>query len=87
MTSNPNFQRNVVLANLSQGVHWVKFFKLDGERRCMPATLDPEHIPINKRPKGNRPSHIDTIRAFVTDIQEWRSFKLDNIISITGEEV
>jgi len=58
----------------------VTFFKLNGEERVMRCTLDEQHIPQEKLPKGTGKSTTDaTISVFDLDKQDWRSFRFDSI--------
>jgi hypothetical protein len=38
----------------------------------------------NEEKKVPRKLNIDTLRVFVTDIQEWRSFRIENLKKIDG---
>jgi len=58
----------------------VTFFKINGEERVMRCTLDEEHIPQEKHPKGTGKGTSDaTISVFDLDKQDWRSFRFDSI--------
>ena len=64
----------------------VTFTKMDGTTRKMNCTLSKALIPQDKAPKGTGSEKLKedktTVRAFDTDIQEWRSFKVASVISI-----
>jgi hypothetical protein len=50
----------------------------------MPCTLDPTILPtqnLTEEKKIPRKINIETLRVFVTDINEWRSFRIENVIS------
>jgi hypothetical protein len=71
---------------LREGVYQVTFTKIDGSTRIMPCTLRAEFLPAmvvseNERPKP-RALSFDTIAVYATDIQQWRSFKVMNVIEI-----
>jgi hypothetical protein len=87
---NPTFNYNTLMETLREGVWWVKFHKKDGELRNMPCTLEAKRIPQENQPKGTtklKPvANTESVRVFVTDINEWRSFKVDNVISIVKDE-
>ncbi len=70
---------------LHNGVVKVKFKKVDGTLREMPCTLNEGLIPAAKMPKGNSTKNLssDIIRVFAVDKGEWRSFRVDSIISFT----
>jgi hypothetical protein len=81
--------RQEIVAILKQGVHSITFTKVDGTERTMPCTLDPAILPPvdlieNEEKKVPRKLNSDTLRVFVTDINEWRSFRIDNLINIKG---
>ena len=70
---------------LVSGIHNITFTKVDGSERTMPCTLDPAILPvveITEEKKVPRKINPDTMRVYVTDINEWRSFRLENLISI-----
>ena len=81
--------RQEIVAKLSQGIHNITFTKVDGTERTMPCTLDPTILPTvelieSEEKKIPRKLNMDTLRVFVTDIQEWRSFRIENLKSIEG---
>lgn len=63
----------------------VTFTKVDGELRTMPCTL--QDIPVvvkeNAEKKTKKPN-LENMSVFCTDKQQWRSFKVNNVISITA---
>ena len=72
---------------LSNGIHTITFTKVDGTERSMPCTLDPAilpHIELKEEKSVPRKLNMDTLRVFVTDIQEWRSFRIENLKNIEG---
>ena len=76
-----------IIRELSQGIHNVTFTKVDGTERTMPCTLDPTILPqveIKEEKVVPRKLNIDTLRVFVTDINEWRSFRIENLKNIEG---
>jgi len=76
-----------IIRELSQGIHNVTFTKVDGTERTMPCTLDPTILPqveIKEEKVVPRKLNIDTLRVFVTDIKEWRSFRIENLKEIKG---
>ena len=71
---------------LRSGVATVEFTKVNGERRVMPCTLKAELLPPAKplaegRVEGQE--NEQTLRVFCTDKQEWRSFRIDSVLSVT----
>lgn len=90
ITTNIDEKREAFKNILRQGVAEVEFIKINGEHRVMPCTLNADLIPtppvkvlkegeVPKAPKAENP---EVIRAFCTDKQEWRSFRIDSVISI-----
>lgn len=90
-------KREFILAQLREGVVNVEFTKVDGEHRVMPCTLQESFLPpapvhytntdnpidFPATPKKERKVNPDIVRAFCTDKQEWRSFRIDSVISIS----
>ena len=79
--------RSEILQLLSNGVYNVTFTKVSGEQRVMPCTLKTDLLPP---PKADQPETQKKVReinenvivAFCTDKNEWRSFRIANIIDI-----
>lgn len=70
----------------------VEFTKISGEKRIMPCTLSPTLIPIKtdfvltiseQTEKKERKENPNVIKVFCTDKQEWRSFRIDSVITIS----
>lgn len=81
--------RQEITEQLANGVHKITFTKVDGTERTMLCTLDPVLLPPaviieNEEKKVPRKLNMDTLRVFVTDIKEWRSFRIENLKSIEG---
>ena len=72
---------------LLDGIVNVTFNKKDGTERIMNCTLNYEHIPENKKPlnlyKGEKVlQNLNILKVFDIDKQDWRSFIVENIISV-----
>ena len=78
------FSREEVVESLQQNKCIVDFTKVNGEKRVMYCTLREEDIPVDKKPKSYSFSHDTVVRAFDIIKQEWRSFRVDNLISINS---
>ena len=81
------YNRHTITEKLKKGIHHVKFTKVDGTERTMPCSLDPDILPvvnITEDKKVPRKINPDTMRVYVTDIGEWRSFRIENVIEITS---
>jgi hypothetical protein len=61
----------------------VIFKKINGEERDMQCTLNMQFIPEDKRPKTSKEYVDDVIRAFDVNKQEFRSFRVENVISFS----
>ena len=61
----------------------VIFTKINGEERDMHCTLNVEFIPESKQPKGAKEYADNVIRAFDINKQEFRSFRVENVISFS----
>lgn len=61
----------------------VTFKKVDGSIRVMPCTLDPTLLPKVEVTEGKRTKapNPNTMSVFCTDKAEWRSFRIDNVIT------
>jgi WYL_2, Sm-like SH3 beta-barrel fold len=72
---------------LRKGVCEVTFTKVNRDLRTMPCTLKPELLPpvviTEGEEKKERKISDTSLAVFVTDINEWRSFRLDSIHSIS----
>jgi len=78
--------RDEMLTALREGTVSLSFEKVkDGLIREMKATLVQDNIPADKMPKGGTVDQSvggdATLRVFDTDIQEWRSFRVDKVLT------
>jgi WYL_2, Sm-like SH3 beta-barrel fold len=75
--------RYILYANICE----VTFTKVNGDLRTMPCTLKPELLPqqvvVEGEEKKERKVSDKSLAVWVTDIGEWRSFRLDSIHSIS----
>lgn len=77
---------NSVRDALQEGVLEIVFTKKDGTERTMKCTTNPELIAETAH--GNTPENMnkepepDLFRVTDIDINEWRSFRFDQIISV-----
>lgn len=92
LVGNNELERHMWLESLlREGVYEVTFTKVDGSTRVMPCTLKPNLLPerpiaedvANTKPKVLK---LETLSAWATDIQQWRSFRVMNIVSIKEHE-
>lgn len=76
--------REEMIDRLREGACRVIFTKLNGEQRDMVCTLKVDLIAEDKRPKnGSAEYSTDMIRAFDVKKQEFRTFKVANVISFS----
>lgn len=75
--------REDVLQKLRTGETTVRFTKVDGSERTMRCTLAESNIPSDKRPKEGASASTtgSALRVFDLDIGEWRSFRLESLIT------
>ena len=76
---------------LKKGLCEVTFTKVNGEQRTMPCTLREDLIPPAKHEEPLSTKKVREINeavmvAYCTDKQAWRSFRVDNVISIKSKE-
>jgi len=76
------FTRDGLLEDLRESKCVVSFTKVDGDQRVMYCTLRDDDIPQDKKPKSYSFTHDSVIRTFDLKKQAWRSFRVENVISI-----
>ena len=86
---SPEEVRDYALPLLKEGVVVVDFVKKNGEARSMPCTLKAELLPVVEvkediTPKVKKPNP-DVLSVYATDVNGWRSFRLDSVTSIRFE--
>lgn len=72
----------------------VTFTKVDGTVRTMPCTLNEALLPVVEQitptadttPPRVKKHNPAVMSVFCTDKQEWRSFRVENVISVTAKE-
>ena len=72
---------------LSHNKAKVTFIKADGTEREMICTLDMNQIPSDNHPKSSNQdvtkANRDVIKVFDLEINQWRSFRVDSVKSIS----
>ena len=73
---------------LLNGVYNVTFTKVDGTERTMPCTLKEDILPPAKQEdplsqKKVRAINDEVLVVYCTDKNEWRSFRVANVTSVT----
>lgn len=80
------FQKDEVVKMLKESVCTVKFTKKDGSLRIMKATLKDDVVKPLMESSGtstsSRRSNPNQVAVIDTELNEWRSFNLDSIVSI-----
>ena len=80
------YNRDWMTSALKETIVNLSFEKVkDGSIREMKATLNSELIPEDKMPKTESSVQVthneDILRVFDLDLNEWRSFRIDKVIS------
>jgi len=77
--------REQMVESLHRGICTVVFEKKDGSIRNMKCTLNPDRLParqtLNEVESSTTPQTESNIRVFDTDLQEWRSFRVESVQS------
>ena len=73
--------RNILLEALTKHECTVTFTKVNGETRVMPCTLKEDVIP-KQEPKGTKKPNESVVSVWCLDKQEWRSFRVDNVVDL-----
>lgn len=77
---------SVARALLKEEVCKIKFTKVDGSEREMVCTLKADLLPEafeSKQPSNRKPvEETGVLPVFLPEQNEWRSFKVDNLISL-----
>lgn len=84
-----NLTREEILNVLRENTVNLSFTKVkDGLTREMRATLVSDMIPLDKMPKGGTVDQTvggdSTVRVFDLDLNEWRSFRVDSLLTFSA---
>jgi WYL_2, Sm-like SH3 beta-barrel fold len=87
LTGDRSERRAQLTEMLIEGIVEVTFTKLSGESRTMPCTLKPSIIPPARAQDAASQKKVRGLNeavmvAWCTDRSEWRSFRIDNVISV-----
>ena len=66
---------------LKERVVTVVFTKRDGSQRTMKCTQRQHEVETVGTVGGGRPTPVDNLAVIDVEIMQWRSFKLDSVIS------
>ena len=75
---------------LNSGLCQVTFTKKDGTERTLTGTLNRDLIPADKLPSGDSSNRIvnEEVRSlYETDLDAWRSFRWDSVISYNDGKI
>jgi len=76
--------------SLNSGLCQVTFTKKDGTERTLTGTLNRDLIPADKLPSGDSSNRIvsEEVRSlYETDLDAWRSFRWDSVISYNDGKI
>lgn len=75
-------KRQGILEALSEGVVHLQFKKVNGELRNMVATRNFDKIPAEKHPttEDKREQNETIVVLFDLEVNDWRSFRVENLI-------
>lgn len=77
------FTRCALKQTLLENVCTVEFKKVNGDTRKMKCTLKPELVKHNeKESKRKKAENLDVLAVFDLEKQNWRAFRIENIVSI-----
>jgi hypothetical protein len=78
-------KREWLLSLLHAGTVEVTFTKVDGTIRVMNCSLNPTLLPVVTQVAESvkRTTSLNNIRVFDIEKQAWRSFKIENVISVS----
>jgi len=84
-----NMTYDEIVNTLREGVVKLSFTKVkDGGVRDMTATLNSDLIPEDKMPKTDANEKLQknqtAVRVFDTDLSDWRSFRIDSLLTFNG---
>jgi hypothetical protein len=81
---NKNITSTDLLKILTENICVVDFVKVNGETRSMPCTLRSDIVPPQVIKEGKEPKKTNdsVMNVWCVDKNEWRSFKLENLISL-----
>lgn len=82
---------DVIVNTLRENVVNLSFTKVkDGEVRNMKATLVSKLIPADKMPKTDANANLEknqtAVRVFDLDLNDWRSFRVDSLLTFSAVE-
>ena len=83
------FNRDNIIELLRNNIATVTFIKVNGEERTMRCTLNAFHIPNASSQngqliiEGKRKDNANTVSVWDMDKNDWRSFRVDSVKSVS----
>ena len=78
------FTKDNIVEFLRANVAEVRFTKSDGTERLMKCTLKEDLVvPYSKKTDRTKEANNDIVPVFVVEKNEWRSFRVDSVQSIS----
>lgn len=81
-----DLSREHITDMLRESICEVTFTKINGEIRIMPCTLKSDIVPLKTIKEGDEEKtkkvNLDNLSVWCTDKNEWRSFKIANVIKV-----
>jgi hypothetical protein len=74
--------KNTITEQLKTNICEVVFTKVDGTVRIMPCTLKEDLLPASENKESKKKSNDNIISAWATDVNAWRSFRVDSVTDI-----
>lgn len=74
--------REEIVDTLKANICRVTFTKVNGEERSMPCTLREDILPKVELKESSKRPNDEVVSVWVTDIDQWRSFRVDRLIDI-----
>ena len=77
--------RQWLIDHLKMGPVRVKFIKTDGSERIMNCTLEEKVIPVYEKSSDvtRRSPSMEVLPVYDLDEKDWRSFRLDSVLTIS----
>jgi len=77
-----NMSRDEIVDMLKTNVCRVTFTKVNREERSMPCTLREDMLPPAEIKESTKKPNENVVSVWVTDIDQWRSFRVDSLLGI-----
>ena len=80
MSEGNKFDIDWIVSCLKENVCEVKFIKKNGDERVMKCTLHPKYLPITETvTEETKSKNGESISVWDTEVNGWRSFRLDSV--------